>query len=61
MNGIRDDAVIGDVLIGEQPRRAGKHAPLAVRCHTARHDQPDLPPRALGVKGRDTRPILGLF
>jgi hypothetical protein len=43
MDGIGDDAVIGDVLIGEQARRTGKHAAFAVGGHAARHDQPTCP------------------
>ena len=61
MHPVGHDPVVGDVLGREKPRRAGKHAALAVRGHAAGDHQPDPAARPRRVKFGHPVPVAGFF
>ncbi len=56
-----DDAVVGDIGAGKQPRRPRKHPALAVRRHAPRHHQPDTPARPRRIERRHPVPVAGFL
>ena len=61
MHPVGHDLMVGDIFIGEQPRRTRKHAALAVRGHAARHHQRHAAPRTSRVELRHPVPVLGFL